>query len=165
MNLAALLLLIDGNGRQVSRSRAIRGPGRQARSLKHRNQPLTRAGGGKPQRLTSFRSECHPNRDRLAVKDSAIASVLLDRVGQGMAEIQKPAQTALSFVSLNDFGLDRTGALERRDHDLRIECQERLDTRFKPIKKVRIPNDGRLDEFCEARRTLTRGKRTKRRRV
>ena len=99
VDLAALLLFIDGNGGEISRSRAIGDPGGKTCKFQDGLEPRPGTVGGKTQLFRALGGEDHPDRHRLSVENAAIAGVLLDRVTERVAEVEQLAEPALALVA------------------------------------------------------------------
>jgi hypothetical protein len=55
----------------------------------------------------------HAAADRFAVQPFAVAEAVLDRVAEGVAEVQHGAQAAFALVAPHHVGLDLAGAQDR----------------------------------------------------
>ena len=93
-------------------ARRGRPAGPRARAARARARTSAR---GEPARARadSSRRQHHAAADRLAVQPVAVAGARLDRVAEGVAEVQQRAPALLALVLGDDRGLDLAGAAHR----------------------------------------------------
>ncbi len=125
-----------------------------ALGLRSREQP---AFGGEGKR------QCHPERNRLAVqKPVGKAGCGLERVAEGMAEIEQRPLAALALVTRDDGGLHATahrdGVLARG-----TACEQLPPVRLQPGEEAGIPEQAIFDDFGIASAELPRRQRVEQR--
>ena len=85
----------------------------------------------------------HADADGFAVQPFAVAGSRLDRVAEGVAEVQQRAATVLALVLGDDPGLDLAGAADREGERRRVECEQRRQVRLEPVEKAPRPRPAR----------------------
>jgi len=89
---------------------------------------------------------------RFAVKPIAVSRRRLDRVAEGVAEIEQSAFARFSFVGHDDFHLDPATLVNGVQQRLRLARQQRCDVGFKPRKELGVANGAAFDHLRETRR-------------
>ncbi len=95
--------------------------------------------------------------DGFAVKQALVAGFGLERVADGVAEIEHAAQAAFVLVGGNDFGFQLHGLRDKAFQFHRIALQNLRALLFKAQEKIEIADDAALERLVEARRE-TRGR-------
>ena len=123
------------------------------------SQPLdtsTRLRREESHRRADTRRADHADGDCLAVAVARVASLFLNRMGDGMTEVQDAAQAALALILTDDVCLDRAGA---RDH-VRCRCgsegEHIVTMLLQPCEELCIRDNAVLDDLPEPRRDLAR---------
>ena len=107
----------------------------------------------------------HSDADCLSVQPLAVTGSLLDRVAEGVAEVQQRTTTVLALVLGDDRGLDLAGAADRKGERRGLQCEQRRHVGIEPVEKARVRDQPVLDHFGEPGTQLARRQRAERRRV
>ena len=112
-------------------------PHRQAGGLTSARMPLDRGALDVAQAQRQVGRHHHAAADRFAVQPFAVADARLDRVAEGVAEIEDGAQAALALVLAHDVGLDFAGARDRMRQRGRVARQQLVDVLLDPVEERR----------------------------
>jgi hypothetical protein len=86
----------------------------------------------------------------LAVQPFAVTDAGLDRMTEGMAQIEQGAHAALPFVGGDDFGLVAARTFDGIDQRRRLARQQPVNIFFEPEKKFRIANEPVFNDLGQA---------------
>ena len=119
-----------------ARSPGAAAPGRAPPAARARSSAARRAAAARasaravaaqesPRAAASWASTDHPERDRLAVQQLAVARDGLHRVGDRVAEAERAARVLLVRVARDQLGLDRAGAVHERLERVEVAGEDR----------------------------------------
>ena len=108
-HLAVSRLLVLAQGGQDPRRRQVGDPGPRTEVVHRGGDPVAVGLGEEPALLRDPGRAHHPPSHRLAVGEPPVGGRGLERVAQGVAEVQDPPQAVLALVLLDDLGLDPAG--------------------------------------------------------
>ena len=115
-------LLVHAHQAECVRCADRRRCDRQARALQQVRTARPRA-PSQPSRCERSAAMQHADADRLAVQPLAVAGSRLDRVAEGVAEVQQRAAPVLALVLGDDRGLDLAGAPDRVGERRRVAAR------------------------------------------
>src|SRR5207245_10598087 len=84
---------------------------------------------------------------RLAMQPFAMAEARLDRMAEGMAEVEDGAQPAFALVLADDGGLDLARALDRVRQRGLVARHQRTNVLFDPVEEGRVGDRPILDHL------------------
>ena len=154
----ALVLLVDFH--QLDPARGAAGPAPRPAGrppAPARARAATAAASTRPRRLRQVGRHHHAAADRLAVQPGAVAHAGLDRVAEGVAEVEHGAQAAFALVAAHHVGLDLARARDRVRQRAAWSRATSLPMFASIQSKKRGVEDGAvLDHFGQAGRQLAR---------
>ena len=122
---------------------------RQARGGQQRADP-SRIGARQPADARGqLGGEHEPGRDGLAVQHAAVARAGLDRVAEGVAEIEERARPLLALVRRDDRGLDLAGAPDRLGQRRGLAREHARAVRLQPAEEGGVRDERRLHDLRE----------------
>src|SRR5580658_6652993 len=92
----------------------------------------------------------HPPGNRFAVKQAAVAGLGLERMSDGVPEVEHAPQAAFPLVSGNDFGLQLYGLSDETFELHWITLQDLGPLLLEAQKKIEIADDAALERFIQA---------------
>jgi hypothetical protein len=122
-------------------------------SSRPRCAPMRGGATGRLQPVQSrrhFHGHRHARGHCFAMQPVAVARRGLDRMSEGVAEIQDGAQTLLALVVSDHVRLDLAGAPDCVDHRRIVARDQALDVRFDPLQERRVADEAVLDDFRQA---------------
>ena len=161
-DLAALGLLVDLHQLQIALRPQGRADHRQAGTLAQHTHPRDELGRHQAEPRRQVGGHDHAAADRLAVQPFAVAQARLDRVAEGVAEVQNSAQAALALVAADHLRLDLAGALHRLRQRRLVARAQPLDAGLDPGEELGIGDRAVLDDLGQSRRELALGQRVER---
>jgi hypothetical protein len=105
------------------------------------------------------RGERHARGHRLPCSHDAVARRRLDRVPEGVAEVEQRARAGLALVLGDDLRLDLARAADRMGERLGVAREEAFRVRLDPREEFEVEDRAVLHHFGEARGEFARGQR------
>ena len=102
------------------------------------------------QTLRKVGGDQHAKADGFTVQIRFIVRRRLDRMAEGMAEIQDGADVAFAFVARHHGRLDGAGSADGMRQRLRIAARQADNMDFQPVEQQRIPDAAVLDDLRES---------------
>ena len=99
----------------------------------------------------------HAGRHRLPMQPFAVAGAELDRVAEGMTEVEQRTPAPLALVARDDPGLQLTGPADRGVQRRGIPLHQRVGVLLDPGEELRVGDQAVLHHFGEPRRQLAVG--------
>ena len=110
---------------------------RQAGALRAASRDALDVGGVQPaEPLRQVRGQQHARPDGLAVQPVAVAGRGLDRVAEGVAEVEQRAPPVLALVRRDDLGLDLAGARTACVSAAGSRASSVVDIRLEPVEET-----------------------------
>ena len=95
------------------------------------------------------RRERHADADGFAVQPALVAADGLERVAEGVAQVQQRAAALLAFVLGDDGGLDLAAAPNRVGQRRGVEAPQVVDVALEPREERGVDDDAVLDDLGE----------------
>ena len=102
-----------------------------------------------PETLREVGRQRHAAADRLAVQPGAVAGAGLDRVAEGMAEVEDRAQPRFLLVAGDDAAFSCTSGYRLHERGV-VARQQIVEVRFEPAEEVRVGDRAVLDDFGQS---------------